>query len=338
MVRNGGVGHVGALALAGVMALTAPLAASVPRFDELYIFGDSLSDPGNLFALTQLLPGGPLPPSPPYFDGRVSDGPVWADLIAQDYAAAGRPVTNYAFAFGRVISPTEVDLNEPASFLPINLGDQIASFVASTAMAPANSAAILLMGANDAFQSLRLAADEPPGTPGGVVVANIAARAQAAVDGIAAAAATLRDRGVGTLVLMNLPDLGQVPAFSGDPGSSLLASLATLSFNTALAAETFPGMEVERIDVAGLFAGLLADPGAFGLTGLGPCLDLDATPMTLCDNPTELAFFDRVHPNSVVHAALAAEVRQAVAIPLPAAGWLLLGGLALLAGAARRRV
>jgi phospholipase/lecithinase/hemolysin len=46
-------------------------------FEELYIFGDSLSDPGNLFDFS----GGIFPP-PPYFEGRFSNGPVWSEYFA----------------------------------------------------------------------------------------------------------------------------------------------------------------------------------------------------------------------------------------------------------------
>ena len=45
-------------------------------FTDLYAFGDSLTDTGNLFALT----GTFEPPSPPYFDGRFSsDALVYVD-------------------------------------------------------------------------------------------------------------------------------------------------------------------------------------------------------------------------------------------------------------------
>jgi phospholipase/lecithinase/hemolysin len=53
-------------------------------FTNLYVFGDSLSDSGNLFALT----GGTLPPSPPYA-GKMSNGPVAVEYLA---ANLGLPI------------------------------------------------------------------------------------------------------------------------------------------------------------------------------------------------------------------------------------------------------
>ena len=48
------------------------------QFSDLYVFGDSLSDVGNLSAATLgFLPGSD------YFDGRYSNGPVYAELLAE---------------------------------------------------------------------------------------------------------------------------------------------------------------------------------------------------------------------------------------------------------------
>ena len=46
---------------------------------ELFIFGDSLSDTGNIDATT----GGQIP-GPRYFDGRFSNGPIWIDILAAE--------------------------------------------------------------------------------------------------------------------------------------------------------------------------------------------------------------------------------------------------------------
>jgi phospholipase/lecithinase/hemolysin len=49
-------------------------------FTKLVVFGDSLSDPGNAAALSSgVFPGTP--------DGRVSNGPVAAELLAASFGA-----------------------------------------------------------------------------------------------------------------------------------------------------------------------------------------------------------------------------------------------------------
>src|SRR4051812_24277895 len=45
---------------------------------NLVVFGDSLSDVGNL----SLSNGNIETPSPPYFAGRFSNGPLWVDTLA----------------------------------------------------------------------------------------------------------------------------------------------------------------------------------------------------------------------------------------------------------------
>ena len=49
----------------------------IGHIKDMYVFGDSLSDNGNLFDMT----GGLAPPSPPYFDGRFPNGPVWVEHL-----------------------------------------------------------------------------------------------------------------------------------------------------------------------------------------------------------------------------------------------------------------
>ena len=50
---------------------------------QMKIFGDSLSDTGNMFALS----AGLIPPGPLYFDGRFSNGPNWVDQVASQTGA-----------------------------------------------------------------------------------------------------------------------------------------------------------------------------------------------------------------------------------------------------------
>src|SRR5690242_20274022 len=64
-------------ALSALLAL--PGGALAQTYSGVQAFGDSLTDNGNLFALTRAIQ--PVPPSPPYFDGRFSNGPVWVEQL-----------------------------------------------------------------------------------------------------------------------------------------------------------------------------------------------------------------------------------------------------------------
>ena len=79
--------------------------ASAQSYTRLVVFGDSLSDNGNLYAVT----GGTQPLSPPYYQGRFSNGPVFTELLGFNAGryTAGAPVTgsvNYAFGGARTDS------------------------------------------------------------------------------------------------------------------------------------------------------------------------------------------------------------------------------------------
>ena len=51
---------------------------SYAGYSQVITFGDSLSDRRNVFNATL----GGTPASPPYADGRFSNGPVWVEVLA----------------------------------------------------------------------------------------------------------------------------------------------------------------------------------------------------------------------------------------------------------------
>ncbi|CAG8767976.1 16795_t:CDS:2, partial [Racocetra persica] len=62
------------------------------KFKDVVVFGNDFSDTGNAYKLTK----NKYPPSPPYFHGRFSNGPVWPDYFVSiikaklhDYAFGG---------------------------------------------------------------------------------------------------------------------------------------------------------------------------------------------------------------------------------------------------------
>ena len=80
-----------ALLAFGVAGATS--AATYNGYTSFHVLGDSLSDTGNLFDATF----GFVPESPPYWKGRFSSGPVWADRIRGVFRKAGVPTGNHAW-------------------------------------------------------------------------------------------------------------------------------------------------------------------------------------------------------------------------------------------------
>lgn len=117
----------------------------VPRnlFDQMFVFGDSLSDIGTLFSLT----GGLVPPTPPYFNGRFSNGPVWVENLAPRLGLAFNPSTD--FAIGGATSGNQNVGSLPGASLP-GLQQQVDNFVAANqAGADPNALYLVWAGAND---------------------------------------------------------------------------------------------------------------------------------------------------------------------------------------------
>ena len=326
------------IVLAGAVAALAAPAAAVPldQYSSIYVFGDSLSDPGNL-------PSGAAPPSPPYADGgtpfvpggagvRFSDGDVWAEQVG---------VTGN-FAFGGAQATPE-DGGPPDLAEQIGLFDGYSALVGGAADG-ANDLAAIWLGANDLFAAI----DAARGSVllGGTVDAALAgveavanAAAAAVGDGIEALAA----RGFESFAVFNLPALEQTPLYNlFRPGDAEFAERGTDVFNAALQAEVdaLTALDVTLIDVTGIFEDLVENPEAYGfVTSVLPCVipATEGTPGSICEDSEDYVFFDAVHPTSGVHALVAEAFRDSVApIPLPAGLPLLALGLGGLAFAGRR--
>ncbi|CAN5911210.1 hypothetical protein BH23PLA1_BH23PLA1_18560 [soil metagenome] len=137
------------------LATAALLIAAVtsPVRSELVVFGDSLSDTGNLFFATcgsdnpagPFGPNGPFP-TPPYFQGRHSNGPVFVEYLAEALGASAAPGTtggtNFAFGFAE----TGVGLSTQGS---PNVGAQIDMFFGSGRTFSGSELVVLYAGAND---------------------------------------------------------------------------------------------------------------------------------------------------------------------------------------------
>src|ERR1700750_477908 len=113
------------------------------RSSTLVVFGDSLSDNGNLFALTGF-------PQPPAWEGRSSNGRVYAEQLAD---LLHMKLDDRAFAGAEASDASPPVIVDPATGqpLPINLPTQIAGYLADLGghKAPPGTTALLNIGSND---------------------------------------------------------------------------------------------------------------------------------------------------------------------------------------------
>ncbi|HZW14806.1 MAG TPA: autotransporter domain-containing protein [Brevundimonas sp.] len=285
-----------AVAAVGVVASS----ASAQSYSRLVVFGDSLSDNGNLYAAT----GGGTPTSPPYFQGRFSNGPVFTELLGFNAGlyAMGAPVNgsvNYAFGGAR----TDNALNPPG------MRNQLLAYMGAGGTFGSNDLVSILGGANNIFQAFPAAAGNPLTAQATMqaVATGAAADINFLVDSVASA-------GAGTILVTNLPRLGITPQFSASnplvgPQGSALADFAGTSFNSALLNGLFgvaaanPDTNVILMDLYKISDPLAGNPGAFGLTN---ATDSCFNGVTVCADPDSYLYWDGVHPTAAGHRLIAA--------------------------------
>lgn len=317
IVLAGGIAAFGALG-----AIASPLTDTYTSF---WVFGDSLSDDGNLFAAS----GNTTPTSPPYFNGRFSNGQVWNERIQKEFIDAGKASDN--FAFGGATAVTNTTDTIPDLLAQSTLYQTLGAPYAGT-----RPLASVWFGANDILDAFAANATNVN------VAAIVTAAAVGAADAVGTGVRALATAGVRDFAVWNLPDIGRTPRFAAflPDSASELASFATGAFNARLdkviAGLRADQLRVTEIDTFGLFAEVLGQPGDFGFTDTAlPCLFPDAQTAAafnrpqLCENTTGLLYFDPIHPTAAAHAVLADTF--VAAVPLPSTGFLLAFGLGLLA-------
>lgn len=331
---------------------TAQAAVPVSSFySSLIVFGDSLSDPGNAAAVTELTPGaGSLfPPTP---NGRFSNGATAAEVLADllgvptqlgwpsaaggtNFAVGGAMTGsgNYNFT---VDSPAGLQANYAASIGVSGIQSQIGLFQPSAAY---GSSPLFMVqgGANDMFLGFALE-QLAPGSQ------NFNAIVGTAVNNMAGNISALVGKGAKTIMVSNMPDLGLTPFAQGaGPGFAAQATALTNGFNTALAAAV-GGIDASLgadynifiFDSAGFGRDAIANkPG--GLVNVtDACL---ASAGAVASNCAGYLFWDGVHPTGLAHALTGEALysaAMAAAVPEPEVWLLMLAGLGIVGLRARR--
>lgn len=326
---------VAAAIMAG-SSIGSPAHAATAGYTSFWAFGDSLTDPGNLYSLS----GGLVPP-PPY-EQRFSDGPVWAEYVAEGFTDANLPVGNFAYGYARAVANID-----PFPWQIPDLPQQIDRFeMQPGAQLGDRPLAALWFGANDLFASIE--EQLLSGAPNPAAVIGTAVSAAVAVgEGIR----DIAEAGVRDFLVFNLPPLDLTPRFAlpgpvGIPAAAPLAGLGADTFNASLKA-VLDGLEddltVSLLDIDSILTQAVADPGLFGLSdAANPCTIPGLSPGTVCsaDEAAGKLFFDLVHPTTAAHREIADIVQDRISIapvPVPASFGFLMAAIGLLKLGSRRR-
>ena len=306
--------------LAGCLALLMAVpgwAAAQSSVSGIVVFGTSLSDPGNAFALVgdantphdfDLNPL--LIPSAPYAKGghHFSNGATWIEQYARSVglgdsvrpalATTDPAVTNFAVGAARAY-------NDGINF---NLTRQVDTFLQrSGGVASSQALYVVEMGSNDIRDAFAIYAT---GGNGGPVLA-------AGLGSIVANIRRLYLAGARNFLVWAAPNVALTPAIRTlGPAAGALATALTQSFNGTLTgllgqlSANLPGISVTRLAADQILNAILANPAGFNLTNVTTaCVTPNAAPFS-CHHADEYLFWDGIHPTKAGHAILAEQTSR----------------------------
>ncbi|MBP1473121.1 autotransporter domain-containing protein [Frateuria sp. MAH-13] len=302
-------------------------AAAATDFSQVVVFGDSLSDAGNL-SLSQ---GSPTP-----LRFTTNPGTTTAENVATALGFTLAPSvaggSDYAFGGAGVVQGVA-----PVPTLPQQMAMYLA---ASGGAADPNALYQVWGGANDIFYLTGTSTDP------NVLAAGTAAAAQAEVNMLG----QLQAAGARYVVVYNLPDVGKTPASAaGGPaaqqGGTQLSLVYNGVLNTGLSQLSNNGLNVIPVNTFALLNEVIANPSAFGFSNVttpacngssvqcGPAGS--GLPFSYAAGTDQTYLFaDGVHPTTAAHAMVAQYVVSEIMAPGQIS---LLGEAPLAASAAQYR-
>ncbi|MBA2652368.1 MAG: SGNH/GDSL hydrolase family protein [Tatlockia sp.] len=292
-----------------ILAIFALVFSSITQassLNNMVIFGDSLSDDGNLYELYK------IPSSPPYFKGRFSNGPVWIEDLAELYFHENSKahLQNYAFG-GAAIADED---NDGVFSLKLEVDTYLG---AHQDKAAANTLYIIWIGANNYLMT-------PKDADGTLASVNT---------GIRKSIKTLTKAGAKHIMLVSIPDLGVTPfpseSYSEDLAPAVREKLSSFTRrHNELLSETItelkqsnPEVEWLYFDASSKFKEFLDTPDIYGIRNTKDACHKSDTDKLIKHSMLQIAsrvqertepgscddylFFDGVHPTARAHKVIA---------------------------------
>lgn len=278
------------------LVLTGPLATAKSLYSDIYVFGDSLYDTGNLFGAKFTNRTGP-----DYYTSAY--GPI-AIEIASSQLGLGAVVpssqagNDYAVG-GNTAAQILASITSPSgyiNYLGLTTSSYAQDIAAGTQHVNPNALYVLDGGGNDILIS-------------GITTVPAAV---ASANNLVAAAQALLDRGVRYLVMIDVPDVGETPELQNG-GDAANATLISKTMNeTVLAGLRGVTGNVVLLDISSLQEELVANPAAFGFRLTSQQLVTSCFNDPICTNsgtgaeitganpnPNTFFFNDGVHPTTI---------------------------------------
>ena len=313
--------------------------------NEIVVFGDSLSDSGNLFLASRadsaLLPD----PPPPYSNGRQSNGSIWVEKLAERLTVANPDPSlaggnNYAYAgatTGTGLRPRsslvyrdldgDPGTNDPQIQVVPRIATQIDNYLANTGTFRDDQLVVLWAGANDL---LEIMLEVGAGALNPADPTAVSARVDQVINvNMKTHLEQLEDSGAIRIMVPNQVDASHAPIWSNpasplaSPEAEALMHQLVLLFNArldAMIADSGFSADIIEVDMFTAFEDLLSDPAAIGLVNTtDPAISSGLS-------PDGFLFWDVIHPTTVVHSLIA----EAAARAIPEPSSLVLIGLGLM--------
>ncbi len=306
------------------LLLAGPLGAQT-TFSTVVVFGDSLSDTGNIAHLTQAASGGVIRyPGDnkalglDYTDGRFTDGKdtqpaasaylgVWVEQLAASFTSKPAVTnsldggTNYAYGDATTANSTTTITEGPLSIPLHNMGQQLADYLGQSPAPVPNAKTLYVFwgGANDIYQAVSAAV-----TAGTDPTAAATAAATTAVTNESNYIQQLIAKGATNFLVVNEPPLGGVPNYATTANATALntgAAAMAQGLPQALAAiktaSAAAGVTVNfyQVDVFTQFAAAAGSPMAVGLS------NVTAAAQNITASPDTYLIWDGLHPTTTGH-------------------------------------
>lgn len=288
-----------------LLSLFVSTIVSASPINTIVAFGDSLTDNGNAYEYLDHL----LPQSPPYYNGRFSNGPVWVEWLAQDIFPKDSNSHLLDYAFGG--AGVSMDKNDDVLF---SLYHEIEVYaLAHDNKASPDSLYVVWIGANN---YLALPEDNEEAL-------------HDVIGGINDGLQRLLGMGAKNILVINLPDLGRTP-YARDYSVSEQLTTLSLRHNQDL------GRLVQQLkqdhsdvnwffyDIHGSLDNVFESPADYGIRNTSDtCYDVQVDKPSqklvlhmaakhgkrdMNDDCAGYLFFDPVHVTSVMHRIVAEQV------------------------------